>query len=99
MIPSDKYVLRLYVTGLTPRSTRAITSVRDVCERHLQGRYDLEIVDVYQQPGRVSRDQIFAIPTLVKCEPAPQRFVIGDMTDRQRLLHGLGLPLEGRTDS
>ena len=99
MIPPDKYVLRLYVTGLTPRSTRAITSVRDVCERHLQGRYDLEIVDVYQQPGRVSRDQIFAIPTLVKCEPAPQRFVIGDMTDRQRLLHGLGLPLEGRTDT
>jgi circadian clock protein KaiB len=97
--PAEKYVLRLYVTGLTPRSTRAITTVRDICEQHLQGRYDLEIVDVYQQPGRVSRDQIFAIPTLVKCEPAPQRFVIGDMTDRQRLLYGLGLPLEGRTDT
>ena len=99
MTPPDKYVLRLYVTGLTPRSTRAITAVRDICERHLRGKYELEIVDVYQQPGRVSRDQIFAIPTLVKCEPAPQRFVIGDMTDRQRLLFGLGLPLEGRTDA
>jgi circadian clock protein KaiB len=97
--PADKYVLRLYVTGLTPRSTRAIESVRAVCEQHLKGRYDLEIVDVYQQPGRVSRDQIFAIPTLVKCEPAPQRFVIGDMTNRQRLLYGLGLPLEGRIDA
>ena len=99
MTPPQKYVLRLYVTGLTSRSTRAITAVRDVCERHLQGNYELEIVDVYQQPGRVSRDQIFAIPTLVKCEPAPQRFVIGDMTDRQRLLFGLGLPLEGRVDA
>jgi circadian clock protein KaiB len=95
----EKYVLRLYVTGLTPRSTRAITTVRDICEQHLHGNYELEIVDVYQQPGRVSRDQIFAIPTLVKCEPAPQRFVIGDMTDRQRLLFGLGLPLEGRIDA
>lgn len=99
MTPPEKYVLRLYVTGLTPRSTRAIKTVRDVCEQHLQGNYELEIVDVYQQPGRVSRDQIFAIPTLVKCEPAPQRFVIGDMTNRQRLLYGLGLPLEGRIDA
>jgi circadian clock protein KaiB len=97
--PPEKYVLRLYVTGLTPRSTRAITTVRDVCERHLQGNYDLEIVDVYQQPARVSRDQIFAIPTLVKCQPAPQRIVIGDMTDRQRLLFGLGLPFEERVDA
>ncbi len=99
MTPPEKYVLRLYVTGLTPRSTRAITTVRDVCERHLQGNYDLEIVDVYQQPARVSRDQIFAIPTLVKCQPAPQRIVIGDMTDRQRLLFGLGLPFEERVDA
>jgi circadian clock protein KaiB len=97
--PPEKYVLRLYVTGLTPRSTRAITTVRDVCERHLPGNYELEIVDVYQQPARVSRDQIFAIPTLVKCEPAPQRIVIGDMTNRQRLLFGLGLPLEGRVEA
>ena len=94
MTPPEKYVLRLYVTGLTPRSTRAITTVRDVCEKHLQGRYELEIVDVYQQPGRISTDQIVATPTLVKSLPAPQRFVVGDMSDRQRLLFGLGLPLE-----
>jgi circadian clock protein KaiB len=97
--PQEKYVLRLYVTGLTARSTRAITAVRDVCEQHLRGNYELEIVDVYQQPGRVSRDQIFAIPTLVKCEPAPQRFVIGDMADRQRLLYGLGLPFDARVEA
>ena len=94
MTPPEKYVLRLYVTGLTPRSTRAITTVRDVCEKHLQGRYELEIVDVYQQPGRISTDQIVATPTLVRSLPAPQRFVVGDMSDRQRLLFGLGLPLE-----
>ena len=99
MTPPEKYVLRLYVTGLTSRSTRAITAVRDVCEQHLAGRYELEIIDVYQQPGRISSDQIVAIPTLVKHQPAPLRYVVGDMTDRQRLLFGLGLPLEGYGDA
>jgi circadian clock protein KaiB len=91
---AEKYVLRLYVTGLTPRSTRAIVAVRDVCEQYLNGNYDLEIIDVYQQPARISQDQVIAIPTLVKVQPAPQRFVIGDMTDRNRLLYGLGIPLD-----
>ena len=90
----EKYVLRLYVTGLTPRSTRAIKIVRAVCEKHLAGQYELEIVDVYQQPSRISDDHIVAIPTLVKLAPAPARWIIGDMADRQRLLFGLGLPLE-----
>ena len=94
MTPPQKYVLRLYVTGLTPRSTRAIGTVRSVCEEHLAGQYELEIIDVYQQPGRSSEDQIVAIPTLVKCSPKPQRQIIGDMSDRNRLLGGLGLPLE-----
>jgi circadian clock protein KaiB len=89
----QKYVLRLYVTGLTSRSTRAIGTVRSVCEQHLAGQYDLEIIDVYQQPGRISEDQIVAIPTLVKCSPEPQRLIVGDMSDRNRLLFGLGLPL------
>ena len=91
MTAADKYVLRLYVTGLTPRSTRAITCVREVCEQHLAGRYELEIIDVYQQPARITRDQIVAIPTLVKCNPAPQRLLVGDMSNRQRLLYGLGI--------
>jgi circadian clock protein KaiB len=86
-------VLRLYVTGLTSRSRMAIASVREVCEEHISGHYDLEIVDVYQQPSRLSDDQVFAIPTLVKSEPSPLRRIIGDMSDRERLLHGLGLPL------
>jgi circadian clock protein KaiB len=91
---TDKYVLRLYVTGLTPRSTRAIKAVRAVCDNELAGRCELEIIDVYQQPGRISSDQIVAIPTLVKCNPSPHRLIVGDMSDRQRLLYGLGLPLE-----
>lgn len=92
MIAAERYVLRLYVTGLTPRSTRAIKAVRTVCEEHLCGQYDLEIIDVYQAPGRIMVDQIVAIPTLVKCRPGPMRYIVGDMSDRQRLIVGLGLP-------
>jgi circadian clock protein KaiB len=94
LIPTEKYVLRLYVTGLTPRSTRAIKFVRAVCEEHLAGNYDLEIIDVYQSPTRILQDQIVAIPTLVKCLPAPMRHLVGDMSDRHRLLVGLGLPAD-----
>lgn len=96
MTEADQYVLRLYVTGLTPRSTRAIAIVRAVCEEHLAGQYNLEIIDVYQQPGRVTSDQIVAIPTLVRSRPQPQRLIIGDMSDKQRLMIGLGLPLAGQ---
>jgi circadian clock protein KaiB len=88
----DHYVLRLYVTGMTPRSTRAINVVREVCDKHLAGRYALEIIDVYQQPARIREDQIVAIPTLVKCGPSPLRRIVGDMSNRDRLLSGLGLP-------
>jgi len=88
----DQYVLRLYVTGMTTRSTRAINIVRAVCDEHLAGRYSLEIVDVYQQPARIREDQIIAIPTLVKCGPSPLRRIVGDMSNRDRLLLGLGLP-------
>jgi circadian clock protein KaiB len=86
-----QYGLRLYVTGMTPRSLRAIEAVRAICNEHLEGRHALEIIDVYQQPGRISEDQVVAIPTLVKYEPAPRRWIVGDMSDRRRLLDGLGL--------
>ncbi len=87
-----KYGLRLYVTGLTPRSTRAIHAVRQVCEERLAGQYELEIIDVYQQPDRTSGDNVIAIPTLVRYQPGPKRYIIGDMSDRLRLMQGLGLP-------
>jgi circadian clock protein KaiB len=94
LTPSEKYTLRLYVTGMTPRSTRAIESVRAVCEQHLAGHYDLEIIDVYQTPARIIEDQVIAIPTLIKSNPAPMRLLVGDMSNRERLLHGLGLPAD-----
>jgi circadian clock protein KaiB len=94
LIPVERYRLRLYVTGLTARSTRAINAVRSVCEEFLRGHYDLEIIDVYQTPSRVVADQIIAIPTLLKCNPVPTRVLVGDMSDRRRLLTGLGLPVD-----
>ena len=90
----ETFELRLYVTGMTPRSTRAITAVRRLCEELLRGRYELEIIDVYQQPALSQREQIVATPTLIKVGPAPQRRLIGDMSNRARLLAGLGLPAE-----
>lgn len=87
----ERYVLRLYVTGMTPRSTRAIENVRTICEELLQGRYDLEVIDIYQQPTLASGEQILAAPTLIKKLPLPLRRVIGDMSSRERVLLGLDL--------
>ena len=88
---TQRYVLRLYVTGMTPRSTRAISAVRAICEEFLAGRFDLEIIDVYQQPALIRDEQIFATPTLVKKGPEPERRMIGDMSNRARVIAGLGL--------
>ena len=85
------YVLRLYVTGMTPRSTRAVENVRLICEEHLQGRYDLEVIDIYQQPILAKGEQILAAPTLIKKLPLPLRRVIGDLSNTQRVLLGLDL--------
>jgi circadian clock protein KaiB len=90
-LEEPRYVLRLFVTGMTPRSTRAIRAVRALCQQRLEGRFDLEIIDVYQQPERIQDEQIIATPTLIKYQPAPLRRIVGDMTDTRRLCHGLGL--------
>lgn len=89
--PGDRYVLRLYVTGMTSRSTRAIENVRKICEEHLAGRYDLEVIDIYQQPTLAKGEQIIAAPTLIKKLPLPLRRVIGDMSGTDRVLVGLDL--------
>ena len=94
---NPRYVLRLFVTGMTPRSTRAIRAVRSLCESRLKDRFDLEIVDVYQQPQMIRGEQVFATPTLIKYQPAPLRRIIGDMTDVHRLCYGLGLSCEVTT--
>lgn len=85
------YVLRLYITGATPHSARAIVNIRKICEDHLQGRYDLEVVDISQNPTLAAGDQIIAAPTLIKKLPLPLRRFIGDMSQTERLLLGLDL--------
>ncbi len=87
----QKYVLRLYVAGITPRSREAIRTVTAICEEHLAGRYDLEVVDIYQQPTLAKGEQIIAAPTLIKKLPQPLRKFIGTMADREKLLVGLDL--------
>jgi len=91
LVAGDRYVLRLFITGMTPRSTEALRSIRSVCESRLSGRYDLEVIDVYEHPGTAREEQIVAIPTLVKKLPLPARKLIGDMSDTQRVLLGLDL--------
>jgi circadian clock protein KaiB len=85
------YVLRLYVTGLTPRSTRAIANLGSLCEEYLAGRHELEVIDLYQQPELAQGAQLVAAPTLVKELPLPVHRLIGDLSDQQRVLVGLGL--------
>jgi circadian clock protein KaiB len=89
-----RYVLRLYVTGATDRSSRAIANIRAFCERHLKGRYDLLVVDIYQQPSLALDHQIIAAPTLVKSEPLPPKRLVGDFSDRDRLVASLGVRRE-----
>jgi circadian clock protein KaiB len=87
----DRYVLRLYVTGMTARSTEAVANIKAICEEHLHGRYDLEVIDIYQHPQLAKDEQIFAVPTLVKKLPAPLRRFIGNLSDKERVLLGLDL--------
>jgi circadian clock protein KaiB len=91
MIDRVKWVLRLYVTGMTPKSTQAIVKVRHLCEKHLAGLFELKVIDIYQQPALAKREQIIATPTLVKELPLPLRKIIGDMSDTERLLAGFDL--------
>lgn len=87
----ENYILKLYVTGMTPRSSQAIRSIKAICEEHLQGRYSLEVIDIYQQPVLARDEQIVATPTLVKKLPVPLRRFIGDLSNKERILYGLDL--------
>ena len=87
----SQYVLRLYVAGATTRSARAIASIKKLCEQHLEGRYELSVIDLYQQPVLAKGDQIVATPTLVKELPTPLRRLIGDLSNVERVLVGLNL--------
>jgi circadian clock protein KaiB len=85
------FVLKLFVTGKTPRAELAITNIRRICEDDLGGEYELEIIDVLEQPDRAESERVLATPTLIKQLPPPLRRVIGDLTDRERVLFGLAL--------
>jgi circadian clock protein KaiB len=93
---TEQYVLRLYVTGMTARSSRAVNNLRTICDEYLEGRYDLEVIDIYQQPALTRGEQIVAAPTLIKKLPLPMRRIIGDMSNREHVL--LGLDLIRRSD-
>lgn len=86
-----KHLLRLYVTGTTGKSVRAIQNIRRICEEHLRDHYDLEVIDIYKSLPLARGDQIIAAPTLIKRLPLPLRRLIGDMSDEQRVLVGLDL--------
>jgi len=90
---ADKYVLQLFVSGNTARSSRAIVNIRAVCEQHLKGRYTLEVVDLVRSPERASQEEIIALPTLVKRAPIPKRHFVGDLSNTIRLLHGLDIDI------
>jgi circadian clock protein KaiB len=85
------YSLRLYIAGATSRSRQALENLKAVCETHLQGRYELEVIDVYQCPLQMERDRVVAIPTLVKKLPLPLRHIIGDLSNTEKVLVGLDL--------
>jgi len=86
-----KYLLKLYVSGATPRSTRAILNLKAICEKYLPGAYNLEVIDIYQQPALAKDDQIIAAPTLIKQLPPPLRRFIGDLSQTEKVLFGLDL--------
>jgi circadian clock protein KaiB len=85
------YVLRLFITGHTEKSRRAVRNITRLCEEHLHGDYDLEVIDVYQQPELAAEHQLVAAPTLFKVLPLPPRRMIGDLSDTGRVLAGLGI--------
>src|SRR3954471_6788411 len=89
--PFSKYVLRLYIAGSNLNSSRAIKEVRELCEGLLPVRCELEIIDLYQQPALAKRDEIVAAPALVKIFPLPRRIFVGDLSDKNRVLGGLGI--------
>jgi circadian clock protein KaiB len=90
-VVKELYILRLFVTGISPISVRAINNTKKICEEYLQGRYELEIIDVHQHPVLVRDDDVTAVPMLIKKTPSPKRRLVGDMSNTERVLKGLGL--------
>jgi circadian clock protein KaiB len=95
---TEPYVLRLYVSGVSPKSIRAITNVKKMCEEHLADRYELEVIDVYKRPTLAAGEQIVAVPTLIKKLPIPLQRLIGDMSNVTQVLLGIDLVPQKQAD-
>jgi circadian clock protein KaiB len=92
--PEGRYVLRLYVTGMTLRSMQAIANLRAICEMRLRGRYELQVVDIYRHPRLARDEQIVAAPTLIRKLPLPLRRIVGNLSDEESVLMGLDLQVK-----
>ncbi len=88
---AELYVLRLYVSGVTPRSVAAIKNIKGICETSLKGHYELQVIDIYQQPELAQRAHVIAVPTLIKQLPQPLRHIVGELSDKERVLVGLDI--------
>ncbi len=92
-IKQSKYVLRLFITGASPNSSRAVTNLKNICEANIPGDYSLEIIDVYQSHDIAETEGLIALPKLIKKYPLPERRMIGDMSNTKKVLSGLGLEI------
>ena len=97
--PEERWELRLYVAGQTPRCVEAFSHLRELCEQHLEGRYSIEVIDLLKNPTLAAGDQIIAIPTLVRKLPRPMKKIIGDLSNTERVLVGLNLKPRGPTST
>ena len=88
-VGGEKYILQLFISGLLPNSSRAVINIKAICEKYLKGRYELEIIDIYQQPDLALSEEIIAIPLLVKRFPLPEERMIGDLSNTEKVLRGL----------
>jgi circadian clock protein KaiB len=93
-VAPTRYVMKLYVAGQSPKSVSALANLKRICEENLQGHYELDVIDLYQQPQLALGEQIIAIPTLIKTLPSPSRRIIGDMSNTERVLVGLDIRIE-----
>jgi len=91
LLPSEHFVLCLYIAGLSPRSTLAVERIRGICDRYLVGRYELTVIDLFVYPEMARQAQIVVAPTLIKQSPSPKRLFIGDMSDEKRIFRGLNI--------
>ena len=94
-IDTKKWNLRLYVAGQTPKSITALANLKRICDEHMNGRYEIEVIDLMENPQLARRDQIVAIPTLVRELPSPLKRIIGDLSNTERVLVGLDVTARG----